>query len=235
MKNKRSLFIVIAMVLLLAVVLGMGGTTFAKYITKDSAPSQTATVAKWGHTIDITDGVLFGEKYNVEGNVDEAAGTAIVSSRSSTKVLAPGAKDSLTFTIGGTSEVMSQFDIAVTGQDISLTKTSDSSVYNPVKWTLRKDGAVVNSLENVTLAAIVEELNKTSYDAATAANGTPTVNGTYVISYEWPFSVDENTDALDTILGDIAAEKTVDGYTAQLNAEFSITISVAQAEPDGNP
>lgn len=231
--KKRSLFIVVAMVLLLAVVLGMGGTTFAKYITKDSAPSQTATVAKWGHTIDISDGVLFGEKYDVNGNV-AADGTAIVSSRSSTKVLAPGANDSLTFTIGGTSEVMSQFDIVVTGTDIALTKTADSSVYNPVLWTLTKDGSVVNGLEDTTLAAIVTELNKAEYDAATAANGTPTVNGTYVISYEWPFYVNDANDALDTILGDLAAEKTVDGYTANLTAEFSITISVAQAEPDGN-
>ena len=49
--KKRSLFIVVAMVLLLAVVLGMGGTTFAKYITSKDVPVESATVAKWGYVI----------------------------------------------------------------------------------------------------------------------------------------------------------------------------------------
>ena len=39
------------MAALLAVVLGMGGQTFAKYITTTAAPTQSAVVAKWGVVI----------------------------------------------------------------------------------------------------------------------------------------------------------------------------------------
>ena len=46
-KQKRTATIA-SMAALLAVVLGMGGQTFAKYITTATVPAQNATVAKWG-------------------------------------------------------------------------------------------------------------------------------------------------------------------------------------------
>ena len=49
-KQKRTATIA-SMAALLAVVLGMGGQTFAKYVTTNRAEAEQATVAKWGVVI----------------------------------------------------------------------------------------------------------------------------------------------------------------------------------------
>ena len=49
-KQKRTATIA-SMAALLAVVLGMGGQTFAKYTTTTKTESNTAVVAKWGVVI----------------------------------------------------------------------------------------------------------------------------------------------------------------------------------------
>ena len=49
-KQKRTATIA-SMAALLAVVLGMGGQTFAKYITTTQTETHTAVVAKWGFVL----------------------------------------------------------------------------------------------------------------------------------------------------------------------------------------
>jgi hypothetical protein len=229
--KKRSLFIVVAMVLLLAVVLGMGGATFAKYYSDLSIAPQSATVAKWGYIINVTDGVLFGTEYDVDGTVQDG-GLAIVSN-SSSNVLAPGANDSMTFTLSGTAEVMSEFSITATGTDISLAKNGMDTYY-PLEWTVTKDGVDVVA-PGSTLADVLAYFNANTFDEAVAANDTPDLNGTYVISYEWPFEVDTTTNGYDTLLGQKAANVAISSdYTANIEASFGLTITVTQVEPDGN-
>ena len=60
-KQKRTATIA-SMAALLAVVLGMGGQTFAKYITTQET-ADTATVAKWGLTAQIDASTMFGSAY----------------------------------------------------------------------------------------------------------------------------------------------------------------------------
>ena len=61
-KNIRP-FIITAMVALIALVVGMGGYTFAKYFTSTGTHSNQATVAKWGFVLSANATNLFGEEY----------------------------------------------------------------------------------------------------------------------------------------------------------------------------
>ena len=121
---KKNLFLKLAsglLVLCLASTCAIG-TTFAKYVTGDSA-SDTARVAKWGITVS-TSGTLFGTDYakNGETNSDE-----IIALNSSTNVsafegsdidiVAPGTKNDTGFmvTISGTPEV--EYDVTSSNTD----------------------------------------------------------------------------------------------------------------------
>ena len=46
-KNKKML-VAVAMILMIALVAGMGAMTYSKYITSGTTGEQTATAAKWG-------------------------------------------------------------------------------------------------------------------------------------------------------------------------------------------
>ena len=226
--KKRSLFIVVAMVLLLAVVLGMGGTTFAKYIKTQETESNSATVARWGWILSVenVDG-LFGEKYNADGEVD-ANGEAIVSATSSQNVIAPGANGSFTFAINGWAEVLTEITISADGDDVILyngTGEGKTEVYRPLVWTLTKEGVVsplaTGSLE--TVVAAVEGLST----VVDAADQTPDICGTYTVSYAWDFDAAGvgTNDTNDTLLGYLAAggeaaTKYANGYSADLGASF---------------
>jgi hypothetical protein len=239
--KKRSLFIVVAMVLLLAVVLGMGGTTFAKYITTAKDDSNTATVAKWGYSVSVNAQNLFSDAYKgdvaVENTVDglevDAAATAV----------APGTKGSFAIDVTGTAEVLSKITFAFTaGSDVVLKEDDCAGFvdaldedYYPVKWTVTdnkgtpadpSDDAVVQAATN--LAGL-----KAFFDGKTAANSalgpnTPT-NIHWTISWEWAFT--GQNDEADTRLGDIVADstlKTNDDTSTVI--DFDLIVTVEQIE-----
>ena len=64
-KNKK-LFMVVAIVLMLGLVAGMGAMTYSRYATKYDAPPQSATAAKWGFVVTANAENLFGVKNGVE-------------------------------------------------------------------------------------------------------------------------------------------------------------------------
>ena len=69
-KQKRTATIA-SMAALLAVVLGMGGQTFAKYVTTTDVESEYAVVAKWGFVLQQKSSgaavAVVLEKYNFNG------------------------------------------------------------------------------------------------------------------------------------------------------------------------
>lgn len=225
--NRKSIF-VIALLLLLVAVIGFGGYTLSKYVTKKSETG-SASVAKWGYTIEANADKLFGTKYTFDKTnsvvTDSNAKLTVEASDATTKKVAPGTTGSMTFSVNGTAEVLAQLSISMTDvKDVKLVykKGTDGAEteYTPVKWTLTKNTEVVKvklnesdadvtALSGVSLAAIQKGL-------ATVSTITPnatTIDDTYTISWVWEFEnktagatseQKEETDSLDTLLGMLA-------------------------------
>ncbi len=226
--NRKSVF-VIALLLLLVAVIGFGGYTLSKYVTKKSE-SGSASVAKWGYTITADASGLFGKDYkfaatNSTVTNDTTGLTVSANNTDRTNRVAPGTTGSMTFSVKGTAEVLAQLSISMTDvQDVKLVykKGTDGAEteYAPVKWTLKKNDTVVKvklnesdlaetDLSGVSLADIQKGL-------ATVSTITPNateINDTYTISWVWDFEnktegatseQKEETDSLDTLLGMVA-------------------------------
>ena len=254
--GKRIVLIMLAILLIAAI--AFGAYTYSKYVTsKEGAGS--ATVAQWGFEVSMTNGenAGFSTKYDQTGVANESGAAIVAGTSTEGNIVAPGAKGSMTFTVGGSAEVLAKIKTTVEStSEISLTlKQADKSVvYYPIKYTLKEgENALVTNgtMENVkTKIGEIQDLNKT-----VDANTTITEK-TYTLSWEWVFEsatlvVDEENsytvqcDELDTILGKIAAEDTTESYTvkdsnktdwtiskndAKTQVDFSITVSITQVQ-----
>ena len=239
-RNTRSI-VIVGLLLLLVAVIGFGGYTLSKYVTKKSG-NGSATVAKWGFTVDADASGIFGEKYKFDtenGNsVVTSDGSLTVSAAS--KTLAPGTTGSMTFSVKGSAEVLAQIEIKLTAtSDVTLVYTQNgvdgNKTYNPVKWTLKKGETVVK--ENATLADIETALNTEPVKYQPNATA---INDVYTLSWAWDF--DESgagtNDALDTLLGMYAnntANTTNGDYTVvadgtKTTVAFTLEISITQLQ-----
>ena len=233
-KNIRP-FIITAMVALIALVVGMGGYTFAKYFTSTGTHSNQATVAKWGFVLSANATNLFGEEYRDTEDLAVTGtdtGTVVVSAGN--KTLAPGTTGSMTFSVHGTSEVLSKLTITAASTNEVKLELGEND-YMPVKWTLTKGSQVVDGCDKTTLANVVEVINHLDdQDQAVAPNASLQCEGDYTLSWEWAFTTDTTNDSYDTVLGQIAqglvsaAEGTYAGSVVGVN--FSITISIEQIQ-----
>lgn len=239
--NKKSVF-VIALLLLLVAVIGFGGYTMSKYISSKS-DNGTASVAKWGFTVTANGDGLFGKEYKYDAGknasvVNTAAGaTLTVKADNEESRVAPGTTGSMIFSIAGTAEVKSKIEVSLTGNDVVLkytTATVADGEYAPVKWTLKKKDATDPLLNGGTFAQLTTELAK--LNATVDANGTYAGAGEYTIEWAWAF--DGGNDALDTFLGAIANKPatTTDGTNTYTKVEegthtaisFNLSVSVTQ-------
>ena len=215
-ENKKKVVTLSAMAALLAVVLGMGGKTYAKYFTENKTQAQTATVAKWGLVSNlITAGSAFSTTY----------GDTVVSGGSNL-VVAPGTSGSITYTVSGYAEVDAKIDFSVTNYTpVSLTNDSDATdVYYPIVWTVTIDGTAQNNLENLTDATF----STITYQAA---NPVADASHSVVINWEWPFHVDDDTDKLDTLLGEASLSGTKPaGYTAVTTLSYQFNVTMTQID-----
>ena len=243
-RNTRSI-VIVGLLLLLVAVIGFGGYTLSKYVTKKSG-NGSATVAKWGFTVDADASELFGKQYK-KGVIVEAGTEGIdvsASTGNDNNLVAPGTTGSMTFSVKGTAEVRAQIEINLNvTNDVVLKYTKDDTAgvdYAPVKWTLKLNGAPVKDAENVTLAKIATALNKTgTYEPNATA-----INEEYELSWTWAFSTGDENDALDTLLGMYVADdskaktegtvlgantyKAVDGTVTTV--AFTLDISITQLQ-----
>lgn len=250
--NRKSIF-VIGLLLLLVAVIGFGGYTLSKYVTEKKETGH-ASVAKWGFTVETKTADLFGANYKFDNTknssvvtTDDTAAALTVKASDTENRVAPGTSGSMTFTIKGSAEVKAKVEINMTvNKDVVLKYTVGATAaqeYKPVKWTLKKDNAVVNdkdgaALQDVTLAKIAAELN--TYGATVDANGTYAHAGSYTIEWAWDFDASGagTNDALDTLLGWKASNTVVpEGYGyaivdegTQTTIEFALNISITQEQ-----
>ena len=218
--NRKSIF-VIALLLLLVAVIGFGGYTLSKYVTKKSE-SGSASVAKWGYTITADASGLFGKDYkfaatNSTVTNDTTGLTVSANNTDRTNRVAPGTTGSMTFTIGGNAEVLAQLSISMTDvQDVKLVykKGTDGAEteYTPVKWTLKKEGVAADLVKG-SLADIAKYFKDNATNLTVKPGENAAINGKYTISWVWEFEnkaadatseQKEETDSLDTLLGMVA-------------------------------
>lgn len=240
--NRKSIF-VIGLLLLLVAVIGFGGYTLSKYVT-EKKKTGSASVAKWGFTVNADADKLFGKEYKWDGtnSTVSATGDTITvkaNSATGTNLVAPGTTGSMTFTIAGTAEVKAKVEIAFTAnKDVVLEykKGGTAGTYNPVKWTLKKGEDIL--VENSTLAAIADELSKAVYDETINPGASYTNAGTYTIEWVWAFddtTANPDADKLDTLLGWTASGATIPtdyGFTVETGTnttiDFALNISITQ-------
>lgn len=241
-RNTRSI-VIVGLLLLLVAVIGFGGYTLSKYVTKKSGDG-SATVAKWGFTVDANASELFGKQYS-KGVIVEAGTDGIdVSASTENNLVAPGTTGSMTFSIKGSAEVLAQIKIEFAKEsDVVLKYTKGDTAgedYAPVKWTLTKKGQTDALVSGGTLNAVATALN--------AVNDTfkpnETVDAEYTLSWAWAFSISDENDALDTLLGMYVADdnkaktegtvldtntyKAVDGTVTKIAFHFNISITQLQ-------
>lgn len=243
--NRKSIF-VIGLLLLLVAVIGFGGYTLSKYVTKKDA-SGKASVAKWGFTVTSDATNLFGANYEFKTGAtnstvtktNDATKLTVKASDENSQVVAPGTTGSMTFTIAGTAEVKAKVEIAFTAKkDVVLEykKGGTAGTYNPVKWTLKKGENIL--VENSTLVAIADELNKAVYDETIDPGASYTNAGTYTIEWVWAFdgtTANADADKLDTLLGWKASDTDIPtdyGFTVEAGTnttiDFALNISITQ-------
>ena len=248
-KKNRKKAVIVALLLALIALLCFGGYTFAKYVTSDRGTG-TAQVAKWGYTVDVDTSGIFGEQYKKEAGAFSTIttsddGLSVKTDTTGKKIVAPGTTGSMIFSVGGKSEVRSRLYMGITpNKDVVLKiKKGEGAeiVYNPVKWTLKKNGNVVDGAQNVTLIKIADKLNHEPVSVGgTYEAGTEVPETTYELSWEWAFEGTENftgitVNELDTILGQRAndAAFTYAGWTinkAVTSIEFVLDVKVEQVQ-----
>ena len=235
-KNNKTPYLVVTLACAL-LVLGLGGNTLAKYITTDKTGSQSATVAKWGYVINISDKTLFAKEYEGSGLAVEKENGVAVSAASTT--VAPGTTGSISFSVKGQAEVLSKLTFTASGSDVYYDPTAtDKDEYYPIKWTLTEVDNVNNddlSLTGVKLSEVVTALRAESRNSVEANTK---IDSSYTLTWEWAFdntALNAKADEYDTYLGNLAVGKTgsdlvgsASSYSTEVTFSLSITAQQIQ-------
>ena len=232
-KNKK-LFMVVAVVLMVALVAAMGTITYSRYVTTHESETLTATAAKWGLGLSVSATDFVSNQY-AEANSDKLATKAEVASapsiavKAANVVVAPGTTGSLTITISGTAEVLAKFTLGMTNEtDISANE------HKPIKWTLTKTvddtPVAIDNAANLSLADMKTRLGtETGYiDANTTCD--------IVYTLTWAWALDSSNDEADTAIGLAAAQTTTSvtvgstAYTVSYSMSFKLTATIQQEQ-----
>ena len=225
-KQKRTATIA-SMAALLAVVLGMGGQTFAKYVSTKHMDTGVATVAKWGLAATLDAREFFGTKYD-SVNHKVTTGDSNISVKGTNAVVAPGTKGSLTITLGGTAEVDAKVSVDVDNANLETalklpSLKYGSTAYYPINWTV--GGTTANT--PAELCAALESLTAT-YEVESNS-----YSSTFTVAWEWPFYVSDANDKLDTILASNATgDVTIGEIDYTVNTSLDIAFDVVFTQLD---
>ena len=236
-KNKK-LFMVVAVVLMVALVAAMGTITYSRYIVSSDLDPQQATAVKWGLALSANTSNFLSSDYSGTGlATPQAAGTG-VAVKAANITVAPGTTGSMTITVSGTAEVRAQLSLSIAGGYTEISATTGGTTYKPVKWTLTKQ---VGSAEAQTLVNASEDLSDiadamTSESAVIAAN--TACDTVYTLSWAWALETGADAAAIaannkhDTAIGMYAKEanltnvNTATGNTyTDIKPSFSFTLS----------
>lgn len=232
-----------------------GSQTYAKYVEITDVTSTTATVAKWGIVMTANADNLFANAYDNYDSVKKLvtvkadSGTVVASADADANVLAPGCAGSFTFSISGTTEVMTVIDLNfATSTEIHLKGISSVDDYYPVKWTLKHgsdtlvNGGKLSDVMNYEIASGVKLFTEHTITPTVDVPHDLTVSGfclagNYEISYVWDYSVDTATDTKDSYLGYLAAglpgqvdDTKYDTSNSVLDTDFTFSMTATQVQ-----
>ena len=198
-KFTKKHLIIVSVVLMVALVVGMGAMTYSKYISSYTSGSQTATAAKWGFVVTADTTNLFPTDYTLgDGATHATKSDTGVAVNASSATLAPGTTGYVSITVNGTAEVRAELTIALN----VTSQVGYADTYLPIKWALTETSATPTewkSYEDVT--DDVESLN------AVIDAGTSITDKCYYIHWCWDFETGANADEKaannrhDTIIG----------------------------------
>ncbi|MBQ8879621.1 MAG: hypothetical protein IJY69_02120 [Clostridia bacterium] len=217
--NKKKLVMITAMFLMIALVIGMGAMTYARYTTTKDTGAQSATAAKWGIVLTVNTDSLFKDEYDSTVDVD----TDALDVSANSAVVAPGTSGEMTIAINGSAEVLSQLKITEVGTNEEIYFGND---YYPVKWTLtdKEDTLLV---ENKKLSDVISYLTTTV--SGTKWNAGTSIDEVYTISWNWAIGaesseVNQEDNQKDTAIGILAQggdpAKTVNDVNTILGTTF---------------
>ncbi|MBQ4135839.1 MAG: hypothetical protein IJD73_02100 [Clostridia bacterium] len=250
-KLTKKHLVVVSVVLMVALVVGMGAMTYAKYVSSYDAGTYTATAAKWGFVVTANADNLFGEKYasNGTGNDKFATVTAndnkiVVKGSADATLVAPGTTGYLDITAQGQAEVAAQLNINISLAEDKI--IGDGGDYKPLEWALVSG---TTDLKDAVWTTDPEALTTTAY-----YEPGQTSDVTYRLYWRWTFThgsteaeIAENNKK-DTVIGAKVAATTettledikeITGLTtlteAQYNAyvttlEFTATVAIEQVQ-----
>ena len=230
LKNKKVIMI-LAMVLMVALVAGMGAMTYSRYVSSaDMGDAKVATVAKWGYVVTFNAADMFPDTYETDGAstlaVKANSGNDVVKVSSDDSIVAPGTTGSMTIVASGVAEVLAEFSIKLEAgySDITLVK-KDGSKYNPIKWSLKYGDTTL--VDKKSLADLANELGNHTQIIAPDDE----INKTFTITWEW--ALDNGEDQLDTILGYFAKNGNTTLDADQLES-LGITALTEVIQSDGH-
>lgn len=213
---KKNKMMRLASVLLVCVLLTTSviGGTFAKYVTTDSA-SDTARVAKWGVTADVTGGA-FATSYAMDDGGKYFTNSVV--SSTADKLVAPGTTGTFTgVALTGTPEVavniVKTATVNVEGWNIDHDNDGTADYYYcPLKITVNGTEYYGMNYGSADLfeAAVKSAIESASdqYEANTNLANISGMNGDY--TWKWDFNpTTPYTDEYDTKLGNLETAPTV--------------------------
>ncbi|MBQ7224860.1 MAG: hypothetical protein IJX06_04855 [Clostridia bacterium] len=225
-KNRKPL-IVVAMLLMVALVVGMGAMTYSRYVSSFNLPSQQATAAQWGYVVTANVDDFMGKKYAMDGGAATVTtadtGLVVNAKTGATKnIVAPGTKGSMSIVINGVAEVLAKFTIKAT---VNGNKQIKLGTYMPVKWTLKEDGAVLST--DYDLATVLNGTN----GAKNLAPGTTLTDKTFTLEWEWVLGDNDTVNNQDTVIGMKSAGVTwANAQNAILSGGKKVTDVVADSD-----
>jgi hypothetical protein len=223
MKKNKILRLASVMLMLCLITTCAISGTFAKY-TATGTGSDTARVAKWGVTVDVSGVTLF----------DKAYSDKVVSSESTVKVVAPGTSGTLAnISIDGEPEVATTVTIAGT-----LTLTGFDA-YCRIVFSINGATYGTNDTDATNKSANVAALKTAVENAIKGLSGSFAANATLDASalndkISWAWAGETGADAdekaannlKDTALGNLAADND-DSNDPKIT--LSLTVTVDQA------
>lgn len=225
-KNNRKTTVIIALLLALIAIMSFGGYTLSKFVTSGGSTGK-AQVAKWGYKMEIDGSKLFGKNYKfdrvdrVGSKVTKDTDGLTVKASGDYNVIAPGTTGSMTFTIEGQAEVNVLIAMGIHPEKDVVLKLQKAGgkeeiVYQPVKWTLKKNGDVVTGAENTTLHNVAGTFHSDPV-VGTKKPGAVLGKTTYELIWTWAFEETKTfngltADELDTIIGRRANDKSYASY-----------------------
>lgn len=231
MKKMKSMRVAAVLLALVMITSCFVGNTFAKYVSSGGGEA-TARVAKFGVVVGADASDVFKTSYAKEDSTFTGTYSVSAGGTNPDYVVAPGTtSDAIEFSVTGVPEVAVNVDFSFGNDPVDVflgvgTYTDDTTAditdsfeltadYYPVKFTLTQTTASgsVNLVENGTLADVADKLENLN-QSFNPGDDLENELGSFSLTWVWNYDVDDVSDKADTLLGNLAAELSEEGYAS---------------------